>query len=97
MTDVSTATPPTQPAPAGTAEAAQEKRVFWMGVGIILAVFVVVILLFFVTIPPANKDVLNTVIGFLVGTAAGSVIGFYYGTSASSKAKDDTISTLSKG
>lgn len=100
MTDTS-AVEPKQPIDPGSTvstvnDSPHDRRVFFLGTGIIAAVFVVILLLFFVTIPAPNKDVLNTIIGFLVGTGAGSVVGFYFGSSASSKAKDETISTLTK-
>jgi hypothetical protein len=100
MTDTGAAAPaaPTKNNPETTVttvnDSPHDKRVFWLGVGIVTVVLIVIILLFFVTIPTPNKDVLNTVIGVLVGTGFGSVVGYYFGTSSSSKAKDETISTL---
>jgi hypothetical protein len=43
-------------------------------------------------VPPANKDILNIMLGAL-GGAWVSIIGYYFGSSASSKAKDETINT----
>ena len=46
-------------------------------------------------VPPANKDILNIILGSL-GTAWVSIIGFYFGSSKSSQAKDETIKQLSQ-
>lgn len=84
---------PTVPPPN---DSPRDKRSFWLGVGIVVLVSIIVLLLFFKTIPADNKDVLNTVIGVVVGTGFGSVIGWFFGSSQSSKDKDDTINSLSK-
>ncbi len=41
-------------------------------------------------IPPANKDILNIMLGAL-GGAWVSIISYYFGSSSSSRAKDETI------
>lgn len=45
-------------------------------------------------VPPANKDMLNIMLGSL-GAAWLQVVSFYFGSSKSSQAKDDTINKLS--
>jgi hypothetical protein len=102
MTDAQIPTPESAPvlaitkSPPTNEDTAHDRRIFWMGTAILIMVLVIVLLLFFITIPAANKDVLNTVIGAIVGSGFGSVVGFYYGSSQSSKTKDDTITNLTK-
>lgn len=50
--------------------------------------------LIFVPIPDANRDIIITVIGALIGTGFGSVTGYWLGSSQSSAAKDHTIRSL---
>jgi hypothetical protein len=46
--------------------------------------------LYFVPIPPANRDVLIQAVG-MVGSVWGVVVAYYFGTSLGSRAKDATI------
>lgn len=46
--------------------------------------------LFFVRIPTANKDMVNTALGFVAGLAT-AVISYYFGSSESSKQKTDLL------
>ena len=41
-----------------------------------------------------NKDLVNTIVGFLLGTTLSTVIGFFYGSSKGSSDKNDQISAL---
>lgn len=42
----------------------------------------------------ADSDVFKVLVGALVSVGFTNIVGFYFGSSASSKAKDDTISTM---
>jgi hypothetical protein len=44
-------------------------------------------------VPEPNKDLLNLVVGALIGSFA-SVVGYFFGSSAGSAQKDETISTI---
>jgi hypothetical protein len=60
--------------------------------GLIVAGFFV--LLYFLVlspIPEKNSDLLNLIIGALIGNF-GAVVSYFYGSSAGSSKKDDTIS-----
>lgn len=41
-----------------------------------------------------NKDLINTIVGFLLGTAMATVIGFFFGSSKGSNDKSQQISSL---
>lgn len=45
-------------------------------------------------IPEKNVRIVDTVLGFLLGTAIASIFNFFLGTSQSSKSKDHTIANL---
>lgn len=47
-------------------------------------------------VPPENIRVVDTVLGFLLGTAIASILNFFYGSSFKSRSKDDTIDMLVK-
>lgn len=48
----------------------------------------------FAAIPERNLRIVDTILGFLLGTAISSIFNFFLGTTQSSRKKDDTIQTL---
>jgi hypothetical protein len=58
---------------------------------IVIGFFTLLYLLVKSSVPEPNKDLLNLVVGALIGSFA-SVVGYFFGSSAGSAAKDDTIS-----
>lgn len=48
-------------------------------------------------IPTENLRMVDTILGFLLGSAIASIFNFFLGTSVSSRRKDDTISSLARG
>ena len=57
---------------------------------IIVGFFLLLYLLTGSEVPAANKDLLNLVVGALIGSFA-TVVGYFYGSSKSSAEKDATI------
>jgi heme O synthase-like polyprenyltransferase len=57
---------------------------------IVIGFFVLLYLLVMSEIPEKNKDLLNLVVGALIGSFA-SVVGYYFGSSAGSAKKDDLL------
>ena len=55
--------------------------------------FSLLILLVLRVVPAENKDLLNIVVGALIGSFT-SVVGYFYGSSAGSAAKEKTISDI---
>lgn len=74
------------------------KEIFQYSLGalIIIGFFVLLYLLVTSEVPEKNKDLLNLVVGALIGSFA-TIVGYFYGSSASSAKKDDTISTIITG
>lgn len=54
---------------------------------------VLLLALLFIGIPSGNKDIVVALAGALVSSFT-TVVGFYFGSSSSSRAKDQTISSL---
>lgn len=48
-------------------------------------------------IPEPNQRMVDTILGFLLGTAIAGIFNFFLGTSVSSRHKDTTISNLARG
>jgi hypothetical protein len=62
---------------------------------IVTGFFVLLCLLLFVEMPQNNKDLLNLIVGALIGCFT-SIVGYYYGSSAGSASKDETINSMLK-
>lgn len=45
----------------------------------------------FFTIPEKNQHIVDTSVGFLLGTIVAGFIGYFYGSSHGSKDKDETL------
>jgi hypothetical protein len=60
---------------------------------VVIGFFVLLYLLLLKTVPEQNRDLLNLVVGALIGSFA-SVVSYFFGSSAGSSAKDKTISDI---
>ena len=58
---------------------------------IVVGFFVLLYMLAAKEVPDPNKDLLNLVVGALIGSFA-TVVGYFYGSSSSSAKKDEVIS-----
>jgi drug/metabolite transporter (DMT)-like permease len=58
---------------------------------IIIGFFVLLVVLVYTQVPEPNKDLLNLVVGALIGSFA-TVVGYFYGSSAGSAAKTELMS-----
>jgi len=63
---------------------------YLLGAVIVVSFFVLMIVLAYQTIPDANKDVINLVIGALIG-AFSTVVGYFFGSSLGSSKKTDIL------
>lgn len=73
-----------------------KRFVQWFAVLWTLAAMVYIALITFMTIPPANVRIVDTVLGFLLGTAIASILNFFYGSTRNSSNKDDTMADVVK-
>lgn len=62
---------------------------------LILGTFLITWALFYIQIPPDNKDTLFMVLGIVIGYG-GNVVTFYFGSSNGSHKKNEIISKMSK-
>ena len=64
-----------------------------LGALIVIGFFVLMGMLIYVTVPEGNKDVINIVIGALIG-AFTSVVGYFFGSSLGSARKDEQMKEM---
>jgi len=69
---------------------AKEIYQYALGAITVIGVFLIVFILTRKEVPPANKDLLNIVIGSLVMNF-GQIVGYFFGSSKSSSDKNDII------
>jgi hypothetical protein len=63
----------------------------WMSVGLMGVGFLYLFLISFVQVPATATKYVDTIIGFIMGTALATVINFQWGSSSGSAAKSETI------
>ena len=61
-----------------------------LGVVIVTGFFALLYILIYDAIPETNKEILNIVIGALIGSFT-TVVGYFYGSSLGSKNKDEIL------
>lgn len=68
------------------------KQVFQYILGALITVgfFVLLIVLVYTSVPVENKDILNLVVGALIGSFA-TVVGYFYGSSLGSSDKNEML------
>ena len=68
------------------------KDIFQYGLGalIVIGFFVLLYLLVSKTVPDVNKDLLNLIVGALIGSFS-TIVGYFFGSSAGSAKKDEII------
>lgn len=72
-----------------------KRFVYWFSIAWSLFAMVFLLSTTFMDIPEKNIRTVDTVLGFLLGTAISSIFSYFLGTSYTSRRKDDTISQLS--
>ena len=73
----------------------RDLMMYILGGLITVCFFVVLSLLIFVELPQGNKDLLNIILGALIGFES-NVVTYFYGSSAGSAKKDETIAAQNK-
>lgn len=72
-----------------------KRFVYWFSIAWSLFAMVFLLSTTFMDIPEKNIRTVDTVLGFLLGTAISNIFSYFLGTSYTSRRKDDTISQLS--
>jgi len=68
-----------------------KRFVYYLAIGVFVFSASVVILLFFVEIPKENRDVVNFILGVVVGTGLTGIFQYFFGSSKGSKDKSNFI------
>ena len=68
----------------------KEIYMYVLGAVVVLGIFFLVGVLMFIEMPNSNKDLLNIVIGALIGAFL-SVVGYFFGSSKGSADKTDLL------
>jgi hypothetical protein len=68
--------------------------IYYLATGVFLFAIIIVILLFFKEIPEKNRDVVNFILGVLIGTGLTGIFNYFFGSSKGSKDKADLLSKL---
>ena len=61
-----------------------------LGALIVIGFFVLMVVLVYTSVPDTNKDLLNLVVGALIGSFA-TVVGYFYGSSLGSSDKNEIL------
>jgi hypothetical protein len=61
-----------------------------------LSSFIYIACITFMTIPKDNIRIVDTIIGFLLGTLISTIVNFFFGSSSSSQAKDSPFKDLAE-
>ena len=61
-----------------------------LGALIVIGFFVLMVVLVYTSVPDTNKDLLNLVVGALIGSFA-TVVGYFYGSSLGSSDKNELL------
>ena len=61
-----------------------------LGALIVLGFFILMVVLVYKNVPSENKDLLNLVVGALIGSFA-TVVGYFYGSSLGSSEKNEML------
>jgi len=71
----------------------KDKFQYVLGALIVFGFFSLLLTLVFREVPSKNNDLLNLVVGSLIGSFS-TIVGYFFGSSSSSAKKDETISGM---
>lgn len=73
-----------------------KRFIYYLAIGVVAFVFILIGGLFFVEIPQDNKTIIDMVIGIVIGGFT-SIMAFFFGSSKGSKDKGDQINRMKYG
>lgn len=68
-----------------------------MSAGLLLIGFLYIFLISFLPVPESAKSYVDTILGFILGTALATVINYLWGSSSGSAAKSSVIEKIAEG
>lgn len=73
-----------------------KRFVYYLTAFLVVCGFGYIYMVTYYPVPLQNKEIVNTVMGLIIGTVFGSVLSFFYGTTKSSNEKSTLIAQLAK-
>lgn len=73
-----------------------KRFIYYLASGVFIFSATIVVLLFFKDIPEQNKDVVNFILGVVVGTGLTGIFQYFFGSSKGSKDKQEFMTLLNK-
>jgi hypothetical protein len=73
-----------------------KRFIYYLTIGVFGFSVTIVFLLFFVEIPEKNRDVINFILGVVVGTGLTGIFQYFFGSSQGSRDKADQLKTFMK-
>tara|TARA_R110000851_G_scaffold291462_2_gene445807 strand:+ start:986 stop:1495 length:510 start_codon:yes stop_codon:yes gene_type:complete len=68
-----------------------KRFIYYLTIGVFAFSVIIVLLLFFLEIPESNRDVVNFILGVVVGTGLTGIFNYFFGSSQGSKDKSDQL------
>lgn len=68
-----------------------KRFIYYLTIGVFAFSVIIVLLLFWIEIPDKNRDVVNFILGVVVGTGLTGIFNYFYGSSQGSKNKMDIL------
>ena len=68
--------------------------VYYISIAVFIFSAVIVLLLFFIEIPDKNRDVVNFILGVVIGTGLTQIFQYFFGSSQGSKDKSEEIQKI---
>ena len=68
-----------------------KRFLYYLAIGVFLFSATIVMMLFFIEIPDENRDIVNFILGVVIGTGLTSIFNFFFGSSQGSKDKSDIL------
>jgi hypothetical protein len=73
-----------------------KRFIYYLTTAVFSFAVIIVFLLFFVEIPEKNRDVINFILGVVVGTGLTGIFQYFFGSSQGSRDKADQLKTFMK-
>lgn len=79
---------------ASTGSSLARNFIYYLATAVFIFSSTVVMFLFFIEIPESNRDVVNFILGVLVGTGLTGIFNYFFGSSSGSATKSEDIRTI---
>ena len=73
-----------------------KRFIYYLTIGVFSFSAIIVFLLFFIEVPDKNRDVINFILGVVVGTGLTGIFQYFFGSSQGSRDKADQLKTFMK-